>query len=115
ATREKDAADRHDLLGLGGNALEAELHAHATLVHGAAAGERRLLAVVGQGDAERTRVFERRAHHVGAGHGLAVVAQRDGAGADHLAEFGERLALLSDGDRADWIHARLHGALRLAN
>ena len=68
--------------------------------------ERRLLAVVGDGNAERARVLERRAHEVRAHHRLAVVAHRDRAGRDHLAELGERLAPLADRDRADRIHAR---------
>ena len=96
----------HDLFGLGGNSLEAEPRADDSFVHRAARGERRLLAVVGDGNAERPRVLERRAHEMRARDRLAVVADRDGAGAHHLAEFGERLPLLADGDRADRIDAR---------
>ena len=76
-------------------------------------GERRLLAVIGDGDVEGARVLERRAHELRAGDRLAVVADGDRAGADHLAELGERLALLADRDRADRIDARRAGALRL--
>ena len=48
-------------------------------------------------------------------HRLAVVAHRDRARADHLAELGELLPLLAQRDRADRIHARLARALRLAH
>ena len=64
-------------------------------VHRAARGERRLLAVVGDRNAERARVLERRAHEMRARDRPAVVAHGDRTGADHLAEFGERLALLA--------------------
>ena len=98
-----------------GMPLQAEPRAHDPLVHRAAVRERRLLAVVGDRDAEGARVLERGAHELRADHRLAVVAHRHGAGADHLAELGERLALLADRDRADRIDARRAGALRLAD
>ena len=81
APREEDVADRHDLFGLGRNALETEPRADDAFVHRAALGERRLLAVVGDGNAERARVLERRAHQVRARDRLAVVAHGDRAGA----------------------------------
>ena len=113
--REQNVADHHDLLGLGGNSLEAESRAHDSLVHRAAVRERELLAVIDDGNAERLRVLERRAHEVRAHDGAPVVAHRDRARAHHLAELRERLALLSDGDRADRMHARRRDAARLAN
>ena len=45
---------------------------------------------------------------------LAVVAHGDGARGDHLADLGERFALLADGDRADRIDARRVRELRLS-
>ena len=67
--------------------------------------------MIGDRNAEGARVLERRAHELRAHDRLAVVAHGDGARADHLAELGERLALLADGDRADGIDARAAGAI----
>ena len=78
-------------------------------------GERRLLAVVGDRDAEVAGVLERRAHQMRADHGLAVVAHGDGARAHHLAELGERSPRLADRDRADRVDAGRVGALRLTD
>ena len=78
-------------------------------------GERRLFAMIGDGDAEGARILERRAHQLRARHRLAVVAHGHGARTDHLAELGERLAHLPDGDGADGIDARATGALGLAD
>ena len=95
SSREQDVANHHDLFGLGRDALETEARADDAFVHRAARGERRLLAVVGDGDAERARVLERRAHEVRARDRTAVVAHRHGARTDHLAELGERLPFLA--------------------
>ena len=71
--------------------------------------------MIGDGNAEGARVLERRAHEMRARDRLAVVAHGDGAGADHLAELGERLAALADRDRADRVDASRVGARRLTN
>ena len=115
APREENVADHHDLLGLRGNSLEAESCADDPFVHRAAVRERELFAVIDDGNAERLRVLERRAHQVRAHDRAPVIAHRDRAGADHLAELRERLALLADRDRADRIHARRRHAARLTN
>ena len=98
-----------------GNSLEAEPRADDPFVHRAAVRERRLFAVVGDRNAERPRVLERGAHEVRAGDGLAVVAHGDRAGADHLAEFGERPALLTDGNGPDRVDASRLGDRRLTD
>src|SRR5213080_840670 len=103
---EKDIADDHDFFSFVRHAFEAEARADDALVHGPALRERRLLTVIGDGDAEAARVLERRAHEVRAGNRFAIVADRDGAGADHLAEFGEGLTALAERDGADWIDSR---------
>ncbi len=95
------------------DALEAESRRDDAFVHGATFGERHLLAVVGDRDAERARVFERRAHELRSRDRPAVVAHGDRAGADHLAELRERLAFLADGHRADGVNARRPRAQRL--
>ena len=113
APREENVADHHDLLGLRGNSLEAEPRAHDPLVHRAAVRERELFAVIDDGNAEGLRILERGAHEVRAHDRAPVVAHRDRARADHLAELRERLALLPDRDRADRMHARRGDATRL--
>src|SRR5512147_3339793 len=95
ATRKKDVAHRHDLFGFGGNALETEPRADDPLVHCPDLRERRFLTVVGDRNAERTRILERGAHEMRANHRLAVVAHGDGARRDHLANLGERIATLT--------------------
>ena len=115
AAREQNVANHHDLFGLARNSLEAEPRADDPLVHRAAVRERELLAVIDDGNAEGLRVLERRAHEVRAHDRAPVVAHRNGAGADHLAELRERFAFLSDGDRADRMHARRVDAARLPN
>src|SRR5512143_2772504 len=115
APRQEDVADRHDLLRFRRHALEPEARAHDPFVHRPALRERRLLAMIGDRNAERPRVLERRAHQMRALHGPPVVAHRDGAGRDHLAELGERFAALADGDRADRVDARRVGDRSLPN
>ncbi len=103
----QDAIARHvDLLGGGRDPLEAESGGHGTLVHHAALGERKVLAVVGHGDTEGQGVLQRGAHQLARHHRVAVVAHRDRPGGHHLAELGELLALLSHRDAADGVHAR---------
>src|SRR5512133_3294794 len=101
ATRKEDVPDRHDLFGFGGNSLEAEPSADDALVHCTALRERRFLAMVGDRNAERARILERRAHEMRADDRLAVIAHGDGAGRNHLTDLGERVAALTDGDRAN--------------
>ncbi len=113
--RQQDVAGHHDLLRRGRDPLEAEPGGDQSLVHRAAGGERRLLAVVGDRDAEGAGVLQRGAHQVAGGDRLAVVAHRHRAGADQLAELGELLSLLSQRHRADRIDPRLRRALRLAH
>jgi hypothetical protein len=114
-TGEEDVTNHHDLLGLARNPLETETGAHDPLVHRSSARQRRLLAMIGDRDPERSRVLERGAHEVRAHHRAAVVAHRDRPGPHHLAEFGQRLPLLSHRDRADRMDSRPPGALRLAD
>ena len=103
---EQHIARNHDRFGRGGDALEAESRRHETLMHHATRRERRILAMIGDRNAEGARVFERGAHQVTRDHGLTVVRDRDRAGAHHLTEFGEPLTFLTDRDRADRMHAR---------
>src|SRR4051812_30703350 len=95
AAREQYVADRHDLFGLAGNSLEAESSADDSFVHRTAAGEGRLLTVIGDGNPEGSRVLESSPHHVRACDGFAVVADRDGSRTDHLAEFRQGFATLA--------------------
>src|SRR5215831_12772105 len=113
--REQDVADRHDLLGLRWNALEAEARAHDASVHRAAFRERWLLAVIGHWNPKCARVLEGRAHQVCTRDWTSVVADGDGAGGDHLAELGERLTALANRDRADGVDARRLCARRLTD
>ena len=76
-------------------------------VHGATFGQRQIFAVIGDRDAEGPRVLERGAHQVTRRHRLAVVAHRDRAGSDQLAELRQLLSSLSQRDGADRIHSRL--------
>src|SRR5450759_327561 len=112
---EEDVADDHDLLRFRLNPLEAELRADDPFVHRSARRERWLLAMVDHGNLEGARVLERRSHQLRARDRLAVIADRDRAGAHHLPEFGQRLPFLTDRDRADRIYARRLGSLRLAD
>ena len=101
---QQDVADRHDLFRLGRNALEAEPGGDDPLVHRPAPGQRHLLTVIGHGDAEGARVFERGSHQLRRRDRLAVVAHGDRTGTDHFAKLGQRLALLPDrhgSDRVD--------------
>src|SRR4029079_1422967 len=103
APSKENVADRHDLLRLSRNSLEAESGADDTFVHRAAFRERWLLAVVGDRNIERSRVLERRAHEMRAHDRLAIIAHRDRARGDHLADPRERIAALADRDCADWV------------
>ena len=59
---ERDVAHHHQLLGLRGLAGQAEPGGPLALVHARALGERRRLAVLGQGHPEARRVLERPPH-----------------------------------------------------
>ena len=72
-------------------------------------GERRLLAVVDDREAEGLRVLERAPHHARARHRPAVVGDGDAAGLAQVAVLGQLLALRAAGDGADRVDA--HGAL----
>ena len=113
--RQQDIALHHDFLGGRGDPLETEPRGHESLVHDATRGEGGLLTVVRDRDLEGPRVFERGAHEVARRDRPAVVRHGDRAGADHLAEFGETLPPLPDGDGANGIDAGEPGARRLAH
>src|SRR5207247_876293 len=73
--REEQVARHHDLFGGGGDSLETEPRGDQPFVHDAAARERRLLAVVGDGDIEGACILERGAHPAAAARApLATVS-----------------------------------------
>ena len=82
---------------------------HRALVRDAVALERRVLAVVDHRHAEHRRVFERPPHQQRRLDRPAVVGDRDAAGRAQVADLGQLLALRSDRDRANRIHAREPG------
>jgi hypothetical protein len=95
ASRQQNVADDHDLFGLRRHSLEAESRADDAFVHCASGGQRRLFAMIRDGDVERARVLEGGAHEMRAGDGAAIITDRNGTGADHLTEFRERLPFLA--------------------
>src|SRR5262245_10812285 len=95
ATSQQNVANRHDLFGFIWDSLEAESSADDPFIHRSAFGERRFLAVVGDGNAECARVFERATHQLGAGDRLTVVTDSNRAGADHLTKLGKGFAALA--------------------
>jgi hypothetical protein len=62
AACKKNVANHHYFFGFGRYAFQAEAGAHNPFVHRAAVRESRLLAVVDDRDAERSRVLERCSH-----------------------------------------------------
>src|SRR6266550_3045311 len=113
--REEDVANHHYLLGFGRNSLETEAGADDPLVHHPAMRERRLLAMIDDGNPECSGVLERRAHEVRAHDWPSIVAHRHSSRANHLAEFSERFTALSNRDRADRMHARRTRATSLTD
>ena len=85
-----DVAQHHQLLGLGGLAGDAEAARPRPFVHVPARGERVVLAVLGQGDAEAGGVLERPAHQAGVLHAVAVVGEEAHAEGGHLGHRRQR-------------------------
>jgi hypothetical protein len=76
-----------------GNPAQAERRGVVPLVRDAIPLERRILAVVDDGQAEHTRVLESTAHQERRRHRAAVVGERYAAGRLLLAELGKLRAL----------------------
>src|SRR6185503_18082612 len=100
---EQQVTRDHDLLGSRWNSLETQPGGHDAFMHDAPGRERRLLAVVGNGDTEGLGVLERRSYQMARHHRFPVVAHGHGARAYQLTEFRELLPLLAERDGADRI------------
>ena len=101
-----DVAGHDHRLGLGRHAGDAEPARPGALVHVAAPGQRRVLAVLGQhGAGEGPGVLQGPAHEAGVGHTGAVVGEDPHPEAVELAEGGQLLAgpALGDAGRGDHV------------
>ena len=110
-----EVAEHHQLLGLGRLAGDAEAGRPLPLVHVAAGGEHRVLAVLGEDDAlaEAAGVLHGPAHEAGVGDAGAVVGEEPHAELGHLAERRELLARPADGDGARGAHVARRRAAEL--
>ena len=98
---EREVAADHHALGHRRVTGEAELGRDRALVHLAAAGERRLLAVDGDPPSGDRVVLKRAPHQPGATTGPAVVREPGRAGVGELGHLGELLAQLALRDRGE--------------
>src|SRR5215203_4787953 len=105
----------HDFFGGSRDPLQAEPGGDDAFMHGSAGRERRVFAVIGNGYAEGARVLQRSAHQMAGNHRLAVIAHRDGAGADELSKLGELLSPLSQGDGSYRVDSRLVRSMSLTD
>ena len=88
-TGQRDVAGHHGLLGGGRHAGDAEPARPGPLVHGAPGRETRVLAVLGQRDAEALGVVECTPHERAVLHARAVVGEERHAERGQLAERGQ--------------------------
>ena len=103
--RQQQVAPEHDLLGLPRRARQSEPGAHHPLVHRGAGGQCGVLAVVGDGKPQRTRIFHRVPHQRRVGQRPAVIGEADHASLGQVHHFNQLTALLAAGDRRQWPHA----------
>ena len=103
--RKDDVARDMNLFRSRRNSLEPEPGGHDALVHRTARRERQVFAMIGDRDAERSGILQRRAHQVTRHHRVAVIAHGDGARRSHLAELRQPFAALADRHAADRVHA----------
>ena len=89
---EEDVAHDDHFLAGAGPAGQAEHGAPVALVHDALADEAVVLAMVEDGELEHAGVLEGAAHELVVLHAMAVVGERDDAGAGHRADGREFLA-----------------------
>ena len=89
---ERDVAQRHDRLGLAGNAAQPERRRVKALVRDAVALERLLFAVLDHRHVEHAGIFERAAHQQRRRHRPPIVGERHAAGLPQLGDVGELLA-----------------------
>ena len=103
---EEQIARHDDVFGDARPATKPEPRRDPALVHLGTLGERVILGVLNDGQVERARVLERAAHHGARRHAAAVVGDPDDPSVFELGHFGERFALLADGDGANRMQAR---------
>ena len=103
-TDELDVAVDLELLGERRPAEHAQARGGAALVDDAVARERLDLAVRERDAVELGDVLHAGAHHAGGLHAVAVIGEGRGAGVGHVADLGERLALLAARHGADGAH-----------
>jgi len=89
----------------GGHAAQAEANRLAAFAHDGASEERRVLAMVDDGQVERLAIFERLPEQLGCGDGMTVVADSDDSRFLHRLNFGEALAFAGRRNRANRPHA----------
>ena len=92
-------AFEHELLGDSWPTNEAELGADHTLVHLGASGERRLLAVLHEGGAQRGADLQHLPHEVGVGDPVAIVGECRSPRGEHRMHRRDGFALPSEGRR----------------
>ena len=90
-----------DLLAGGRPAGQAQARAGTALVHHAMLREGADLAVAGDGAVELAHVVHDGAKHAGALDAMSVIREHAGALGDHIANLGQRLALLATRAGAD--------------
>ena len=98
---ELDVAVDLELLAQGRPAKHAEARGRLALVDDAVGREGLVLAVRDRDAIELRHVAHAGAHHAGALHTVAVVAEGAGALEHHVADLREGLSLLAAGERAD--------------
>ena len=110
-----DVAGHHRALRRAGSAGQPHAGGGQPFVHGAAGGQARILGMDQDGQLELQRVFQAAAHHHGVGDRLAVVRKRHRSALAELAELGELLPFLAQGDRAHRPQPGEPDAARLAD
>ena len=105
-----EIARNHGIFGCRGNSLQTQPRGVGAFVHDAAFGKIEVFAVLDHRKIENLRILQSAAEKPAVHDRLAVVGNPDNAGLDHLADFGQRFALLLLGDRADRKDQRGRGA-----
>ena len=96
-----DVSGDHRLFRRGGDAVQAQVRRHRAFGHDSVARQRKVLAMVADGQAQVQAVDQRQTHQVGVVYRVAVVAEGHHAGAGQLFHLGKLVTLPPLGDTSD--------------